>query len=163
MLTVSAIVLFVLLDFDVENGLNLKIFFYSALIAAVLSYPTNRGTFQFGKYLLLVAFGIFITIGENDAEYTKNMDAEFTKYAVMVFWIIFIIASIISGIIAFYTYNNIDEVLSRRMLYRNSNVSLFEYSWLYTLDRFCNITLSIIVCTIWLGVIIFIYPGLLEK
>jgi hypothetical protein len=36
------------------------------------------------------------------------------------------------------------------MLYRNSNVNLFEFSWLYTLDRFCNITFSIVACSLWL-------------
>jgi hypothetical protein len=155
-------VLFGISDFDVESGLNLKVFFYSALIAAMLSYPTNRGVFQFGKYLFLVVIGILMTIGANGAKYANDVNVDY-NYILVGFWGLFIIASIISAIIAIYTYNNIDEVLSRRMLYRNSNVSLFEYSWLYTLDRFCNITLSIVVCTVWLGGIIVIYSGLFEK
>jgi hypothetical protein len=44
-----------------------------------------------------------------------------------------------------------NEVVSRRMLYRNSNVSLFEFAWLYTLDRFCNITVTIVYHGLWIS------------
>ena len=145
LLILSAIILFGFSDKD--NTLN--IFMYLAVLMGILSLPTKKGVFQFGKYLLIVGFGIMM----NDPKYDNN---EFMSIFIPKFWIVFIITSIISAFIAVYTYMNIDEVLSRRMLYRNSNVSIFEYSWLYTLDRFCSISISIIACTFWLwGLILF--------
>jgi len=38
--------------------------------------------------------------------------------------------------VAIYTYNNFDEVVSRRMLWRNSNVSLFNEQLKYSIGRF---------------------------
>ena len=35
-----------------------------------------------------------------------------------------------------YAYRNFDDVVSRRFLYRNSNVSVFEVQWKYTFNRF---------------------------
>ena len=143
LLIVSAILLFGISDSDSA----LKIFVYSALFAGMLSFPTNKSVFQFGKYLFLVGIGVLLTVGAKDPKYTNDI---LMSSMVDKFWIVFIIASVVSALIAIYTYVNMDEVLSRRMLYWNSNVSIFEYSWLYTLDRFCNITLSIVVCTFWL-------------
>ena len=147
LLIVSAILLFSISD--LENAF--KIFAYSAIFAGMLSFPTNRGVFQFGKYLFLVVIGILMTIGANDQKYASDV---MVSLIINKFWTVFIIASVISAFIAVYTYINIDEVLSRRMLWRNSNVSIFEYSLLYTLDRFCNISLSIVVCTFWLWLVI---------
>ena len=45
--------------------------------------------------------------------------------------------SLVSGIaIAIYSYRHFDEVVSRRFMYRNSNVSVFEESWKYAFNRF---------------------------
>lgn len=45
--------------------------------------------------------------------------------------------ALISGIvIALYSYRHFDEVVSRRFLYRNSNVSVFEQAWKYAFNRF---------------------------
>ena len=37
---------------------------------------------------------------------------------------------------AIYANRNFDEVVSRRFLYRNSDVSVFEEQWKYTFNRF---------------------------
>ena len=37
---------------------------------------------------------------------------------------------------AFYANRNFDDVVSRRFLYRNSDVSVFEEQWKYTFNRF---------------------------
>lgn len=45
--------------------------------------------------------------------------------------------ALVSGIvIAIYSYRHFDEVVSRRFLYRNSNVSVFEQAWKYAFNRF---------------------------
>jgi hypothetical protein len=139
---------------DINNKLIFQGFMYSALFAGIVSLPTKSSVFQFGKYLVVVGMGILFTIMASKSEGFQKLDIQAQKFFIImmiVCWTVFIVASIISAFIAVYTYKNIGEVLSRRMLYRNSNVSIFEYSWLYTLDRFCNISISITVCIFWLA------------
>lgn len=49
------------------------------------------------------------------------------------------------------TYRNFDEVVSRRMLYRNSRVELFSGAWSYTMNRFvavfCNTNGLLLIST----------------
>jgi hypothetical protein len=137
--------LFGLMDFEKVG----EVIGYSALIAALLSLPTKRGVFQYGRYVLLLLPGIGMFMGTGEAP----------VWVIILYWTVLVIVSIISGVIAAYAYDNIDEVVSRRMLYRNSNVSLFEFTWRYTLDRFCSIAVSILVCGIWLLVMIVVAFG----
>ena len=44
---------------------------------------------------------------------------------------------------AVFTAANINEVVSLRMFYQNSNVSLFETTWMYTFNRFVTVFASI--------------------
>lgn len=52
--------------------------------------------------------------------------------------------------VAKYTYQNFDEVVSRRMLWRNSNVSLFEEQAKYTYDRFIVCWFSLLILLIYI-------------
>ena len=63
-------------------------------------------------------------------------------------------ASVIGFFLARYAYRNFDEILSHRMLYLNSSASLFEMQWKYTLDRFCNISFSIVFGIIAIAVMV---------
>lgn len=46
------------------------------------------------------------------------------------------IALVVSATAAIFTCRNMDEVVSRRMLYHNSNADLFGITWQYTFNRF---------------------------
>lgn len=52
-------------------------------------------------------------------------------------WIIILsIVAFVFGIItAVYANRHFDDVVSRRFLYRNSDVSVFEHQWMYTFNR----------------------------
>jgi len=51
--------------------------------------------------------------------------------------IVFAVVAVIVGVLmAIYAYSNFDEVVSRRFMYRNSAVSVFEESWKYAFNRF---------------------------
>jgi hypothetical protein len=127
-----------------------------ALISFVCTCPTNKGVFQFGRYFLILIFGILITVGSHQSDQIiEEVKTETSHLALRIFWINFAIASIIAIFPAIYTYHHMEEVVSRRMLYRNSNVSLFEFSWKYTLDRFCNITVSILYYSLCISLFIF--------
>ena len=52
------------------------------------------------------------------------------------FWVVFIPTLVISIAIGIFTAIFKDAVISRRMLYVNSAVSMFEFSLLYVLNRF---------------------------
>jgi hypothetical protein len=62
--------------------------------------------------------------------------------------------SVVSFFIARYAKYNFDEVVSRRMLYRNSSVSMFEMEWKYTIDRFCIATFCLLDATVSIVVLI---------
>ncbi len=51
-----------------------------------------------------------------------------------------IVATVAGGLLAIagmrFTYSNFDEIVSRRMRYRNSNVDLFDIQWKYAFNRF---------------------------
>lgn len=49
------------------------------------------------------------------------------------------IALVIAITVAVFTYRNMDEVVSLRMLYRNSNADLFGITWQYTFNRFISV------------------------
>lgn len=42
----------------------------------------------------------------------------------------------VAAVVAVFTFRNFDEVVSRRMLYANSNASLFGIATMYTFNRF---------------------------
>jgi|GEM_PF-1056541 hypothetical protein len=137
---------------DNEFGTKGEVWLMFAMVVGfilLLSIPTNRGTLQFGKYILMwggiIYFVWFYKENPLGGEALTETQIALYEHIRMWFWIIFSVVSAISGYLAFYTFVNFDEVTSRRMLWRNSNVSLFEISMLYTLDRFCNISVSLLV------------------
>ncbi|MDR0829702.1 MAG: hypothetical protein LBN95_06285 [Prevotellaceae bacterium] len=142
---VGSIVFFVFSSFENEKAGSIYLVMFGILL---LTIPTKRGTLQFGKYILMLGGVILLmwALKENK-DWVANIDRAMFSHFTVWFWWLFSIASLISAFLAYYTFVNFDEVTSRRMLWRNSNVNLFEISLLYTLDRFCNITVSIVACT----------------
>jgi hypothetical protein len=134
-----------------EGALDVYVSVFGLLL---LTIPTKRGVLQFGKYILMLVGIILLMWGIREGWITDVLWQEKFSLIITWFWIIFSVATVMSCYLAYYTFVNVNEVVSRRMIWRNSNVSLFEYTWLYTLDRFCNITVSIVTCTIGLILII---------
>ena len=136
-----------------------SVLFQSILLLVVWTFPTNRSNLQFGKYIVMLGGAILLTYGAKNEGWTfindetgKDMLSTFITWL----WVIFSIATVISGWLAYYTYINISEVVSRRMLWRNSNVNLLEFSLRYTLERFCNATVSIVTCALEIILIIMV-------
>ena len=149
----GGIIIFGFLGF---SDLNAALIGVLGFVLFVINCQTKTETLQFGKYLLMVG-GVIVWM--YSVKYDPDIspeDRERFNYIMKWFWSLFGFASVVSAWLAYYTYKNIQEVLSRRMLWRNSNVSLYEYTWKYTLERFCNITVSIVTCLLWL-IFIFFY------
>ena len=90
-------------------------------------------------YLAILGGGIYFTVTGLPEEYK---DLQVLLY---LFYPVFIGVSVLSFFLARYAYRNFYDVVSIRMLYQNSNASVFEVKWRYALDRFCKITYSMIL------------------
>lgn len=70
-----------------------------------------------------------------------------------------IVSLLVATVSSIFTFRNMGEVVSLRMLYHNSNVSLFEITWMYTLNRF----VAVISGLSSLGLFIFVGQLLVAK
>jgi len=110
---------------------------------AVFALPLKQAGIGLARYILLVSFGLYAGIE--------------LGYATMIgFFIPLAVCSVVGLWLAIIAYKNMDEVVSLRMLYRNSRVSMFELSWKYAIDRFCSIASACMLYIILYGIIIFI-------
>lgn len=64
----------------------------------------------------------------------ENIQVTTLNWIIIGFFTLF--AFVFSTIIAVYTYKNFSEVVSRRMIWRNSNVSMFDERLKYSINRF---------------------------
>ena len=109
----------------------LELLILSAVFIGGLTLQTKNAGVGIIKYLLIVAFLIW----------RPGLDDSLIQN--------FLSWSVIGLISAIYAFLNFDDVVSLRMLYRNSCVSLFEANWLYTIDRFAGLSLSIFLNIGW--------------
>jgi hypothetical protein len=119
-----------------------------AVLLAITCAQGKQRFFSLIKYLIIV-IAIAALIFTPEMEMEENMkDNPLYLYRNLLFASL-IIGAIFGIFVAIYANRNIDEVISRRMLYRNSNVALFEVRWLYIVDRFAAaasaITLDVMV------------------
>jgi hypothetical protein len=135
---------------------------YSISFASV---PWAVCTLAVGKamYILLILAGILLHVYSGLPEF-----ADFhaiLRIAIPCYWGIFVVSNVISGFLARYAYLNFAEVVSRRMLWRKSKVTLFETRWKYALNRFVNIACTLMFCLgLFAGFIILIlYNKEVEK
>lgn len=119
----------------------LELIALSTVFVAGLTLQTKSFAVGVVKYLLLLAFLIW----------GKGVIGELQLYINWTFaWGVFVGSSIIGIISAVYAFSNFDDVVSLRMLYRNSSVSLFDECWMYVIDRFTGFSISIFLNTYWL-------------
>lgn len=77
-------------------------------------------------YVVLLVFG-FAGYGKQEPFFTSVLWATLPAC---------IVSLLVAVLVAVFTCRNMDEVVSRRMLYHNSRVNLFEIKWMYTFNRF---------------------------
>lgn len=95
-------------------------------VAALLS-PSKTFSAAITKFVIT----LLLTIVMGGILWTKGC------LGLSIFTFLLLLTSFIpSKMIAAYARENIDDVLSSRMLWRNSDVSLFEITWKYVADRF---------------------------
>jgi lipid-A-disaccharide synthase-like uncharacterized protein len=128
-----------------EMSANLTGWMFFSLTAVVFySSPTESCSVSLFKYIVLLLLSILILLIHI---YIEKDDPSQIPLSIIVWgWFIFVAGTVIGIRYAIFTKRNIDQIVSRRMLYRNSSVQLFEITWKYTLDRFACIASSIIIC-----------------
>lgn len=83
-----------------------------------------------------VFFIFSIILRYKSFEKTMPYDIRMTTLNWCLIGALIIFGLIFSTIVAVYTYNNFSEVVSRRMIWRNSNVSMFNERLKYSINRF---------------------------
>ena len=115
-----------------------NIIFFSVLIIIISIASIKRG------FIGLISWMAFILICFVMPEMTEE-ELEIFQPFIMSFHVIcqhlrsllvFAIIAFSGGVAtAIYAYKHFDEVISRRFLYRNSNVAVFQERWRYTFNR----------------------------
>ena len=144
-----------------SNYVYLSMFFYLAIFVLVLCtvcvFCIKHGFFSLVILLIFIGLPILVDVldskdpsAEATVQETENIQtppAEKTEDDLMldgaverIRWTWFIWAAIpafLFGLVcAIYANRNFDDVVSRRFLFRNSDVSVFEVQWKYTFNRF---------------------------
>jgi len=116
------------------------------ILMVPFTLPTKNAGTDGLRYILMFIIVFFFMWWTTQPE-CDEAHSEILGHIFKWFWKIVLPAATVIGVwIARYTFRNFDEVVSRRMLYRNSNVSLFELRWKYTLNRFGCISVSLVMC-----------------
>ena len=148
---VIAAIYLLIFPFD-DSSLSIRLLATGFLLFG-LNIQTKEAKFKIFFYFLILIGLIFVTyVIIKDDSMTSH---ERTLYTTVP-WIVFSIISFFSGWLAIYAYNNFEEVVSRRMMWRNSNVSLFEIAIKYAFERFCSISFSFVTCFAWIWFVVYI-------
>lgn len=133
-------------ELDQVQGLR-KIGFYGIICLGIFMFlAKNGGVGMFVKTLALLFF-VLMLISRLWSYYESGICGMGTLIMVGIITLLSLVASVYASI---YTYQNFDEVVSRRMLWRNSNVSLFEEQAKYTYDRFVVCWFSLLILLIYI-------------
>lgn len=103
-------------------------------------------------YVFLIAAYFLLRWAANDLSELPQETADFRSVIFHRYKIIFIIANIVAIAPAVVAYLNFDEVVSRRMLYRNSSASMFEEQFKYSIAVFFDSAAAVtlfILSIIW--------------
>lgn len=87
--------------------------------------------------IVVVAYILIWVITSDEDEYHAFYAPSITVLCVSV---------VVAAVAAVFTFMNFDEVVSRRMLYVNSNASLFGIAAMYTFNRFVATLSSVSNC-----------------
>lgn len=163
LLVVAAFELFLFTDSSVimETGNRVGLALQGALVVSLGKsllggIPARNMLTDVINLLIIVAvYAVLFIFGIHGLEHKE-------PFLTSIFWVtlpVCIISLLAAVMSALFTCHNMDEVVSRRMLYHNSNVSLFEITWMYTFNRFVAVLSGLTS----LGLFIFAGRLLLEK
>lgn len=131
-LIIFSIVLCVIIVACVRNGIA-ALFVIALLVGAIFLENKKRATVNPSTETEVVEQQ---TLTPEQEEFNNTMDDILNNIKWSSFIWLGIIACIFGIGTAVYACINFEDVVSRRFLYRNSTVSVFEEQWKYTFNRF---------------------------
>lgn len=116
-------------------------------IFAILMGPVQKWGHRIGRYLCLLLLCLLYPIGRHilSTEWVSIPGEQILLLKTLSSRTSFvlIVATLLAVPLAVTTWCNFDEVVSRRMLYRNSSAAMFEIQWGYTLAIFFDAAVAI--------------------
>lgn len=151
-MSVSAVLAFVIGGTEVRvNVYGLVVAF--VLIALLLAFPGKKISDSLGFYTVVIFFLTVFLSGTSVNEFDDF--SVILKSGFFIYCCVCLVASwVISGILMPFVSANIDEIVSRCMRYRNSNVDLFEFKWKYMIALFLDISRAVFGNAVILGFVI---------
>lgn len=101
-------------------------------LISVFSIKSGFGGFIITAFIGTVAIVSAADEGDDVSNGILRLIHSFNPTSII---IIAIIAAVLGILVAIYAYRNFDDTVSLRFLYRNSDVSVFEYAWKYAFNR----------------------------
>jgi hypothetical protein len=163
-ITVIATIIAVVVALGIESSeettkgeLVLRISFITYFCTMLMCFPLKKMSEIFGRYFFMIGVGIMVVCFKEDFA----IDPALSKFPTIC-WITLSCATVIATLIAIFVYRNFEEVVSRRMLYRNSAVEMFDSRLKYTLGQFMNISSAIFGAGVMIAVEITWVESLIE-
>ena len=123
------------------------------LIAFFLAFPGKKIGDSLGFYTVVIFFLTGFLSGTAVNEFDDF--SVILKSGFFIYCCVCLVGSwVVSGILMPFVSANIDEIVSRCMRYRNSNVDLFEFKWKYMTALFLDISRAVFGNAVVLGFII---------
>lgn len=160
----------IIANFDTLAGILIAAIW---LIVSLIKAPSQgNDTDDVGGYWVLQLFVIFIISACLSATSARGFIADLIRLLVSIAGVAFfifciymddtarnlyyyplltaaLVATVVGGLTAIvcarYAYINFEDVVSRRIRYRNSNVDLFDIRWKYTFNRFVSVFCHFII------------------
>lgn len=123
------------------------------LTALFVAFPGKKISDSLGFYTIVICF-LSVFLSGASANDFDDFSVIF-KSGFFIYCCVCLVGSwVISGILMPFVSANIDEIVSRCMRYRNSNVDLFEFKWKYMIALFLDISRAVFGNAVIFGFVI---------
>lgn len=123
------------------------------LTAFFVAFPGKKISDSLGFYTVVICFLSVLLSGASVNEF-DDFSIIF-KSGFFIYCCVCLVGSwVVAGILMPFVSANIDEIVSRCMRYRNSNVDLFEFKWKYMIALFLDISRAVFGNAVIFGFVI---------
>lgn len=153
LMSVSAVLAFTIggTEFYGDDVSGLVVVF--VLAAFFMAFPGKTVGDSLTFYILVIFFLTVFLSGTSVNEFDDF--SVIVKSGFFIYCCVCLVGSwVVSGILMPFVSANIDEIVSRCMRYRNSNVDLFEFKWKYMIALFLDISRAVFGNAVILGFVI---------
>lgn len=153
-MSVSAILAYVIGGSEFFGDLSALVVTF-VLIALFVAFPGKTIGDSLGLYCIVVLLSIVLSGASINGfdDFSLIFKSTFFTYCC----VCLVLSWGVSGILMRFVSANIEEIVSRSMRYRNSNVDLFVFKWKYLIALYLDISRAVFGNAVVLGFIISIW------